>query len=118
MPFCSENPATSRVWYTDEVSKLIDAGADLVTTDQCMYGSLWRKATTFLCGNVDARDRDAFSKRCQGQHGYCSKTGQRHVNLEGGHMTAKSQQYPAQLCNRIANLLTNNLAMDVCNRKY
>ena len=118
VPFCLENPATSRVWYTDEVSKLIDAGAYLVTVDQCMYGSLWRKATAFLCGNIDPIDREAFCKRCQGRHGYCSKNGCKHVHLEGGHMTAKSQQYPAKFYTQLAKLTTSNLSMDACNVKY
>ena len=118
VPFFLENPATSRVWHAAEVSKLVEAGAAITTIDQCMYGSPWRKATSFLCGNIDPVDRDAFSKQCQGQHCYWRRTGEKHVNLEGGHMTAKSQQYPATLCNKIANLLTSNLSMDACNARY
>ena len=94
VPWLLENPSTSRCFLTPESDKLISNGAELIIGDQCQYGSLWRKRTGFLVGNVDTLDLGRLTRRCVGAHGLCSRTGKPHHNLEGGHNTKKASQYP------------------------
>ncbi len=62
IPVLLENSATSRLWLTRCIKRLVAEGAVIVRTDFCQYGVPWRKATNFLCAYMPAPVLD----RCKG----------------------------------------------------
>ena len=51
-----------------------------VLADLCIFGSLCRKRTMFVVGNVDSRDVHRIGRKCVGTGGRCSVSGQKHVH--------------------------------------
>ena len=53
MPFIVEKPALSFLWQQPGFRRLLlDERIIYVQADQCLFGSLWRKRTGFLTGNI------------------------------------------------------------------
>ena len=46
----------------------------------CIFGSLCTKRTLFLVGNLDSRDLHRIDRKCAGEGGRCSVSGQKHVH--------------------------------------
>lgn len=88
-----ENPATSFVWDTPQIQRLLKhPKVQLVTVHMCMYGCQWKKPTKLLlwnCAPVDLR-------RCSGKT-RCSRTGRPHLQLSGlsgkRFLTEQAQMY-------------------------
>ena len=84
--------------------------------DFCQYGESWKKGTSFLHYGLDLSPLD---KRCHMKQGRCSRTGERHVVLQGTDaagkfLTLTAQPYPHALCTRFAQLLRQHLAGHRC----
>ena len=47
-PWMMDNPASSRMWLTQQIAQLLSRGAKLQLVHYCMYGQPWRKAMHFL----------------------------------------------------------------------
>lgn len=74
-----ENPASSRLWDTPQIKKLLsDSRCKLITLDMCQYGCQWKKPTRLLFWNCDS----VVFNRCSGRH-FCSRTGRKHLQLTG-----------------------------------
>lgn len=74
-----ENPASSRLWDTPQIKKLLsDSRCQLITLDMCQYGCQWKKPTRLLFWNCDS----VVFNRCSGRH-FCSRTGRKHLQLTG-----------------------------------
>ena len=90
VPFIVENPLSSRLWKLPFFAKLCESDrVHLRHCDQCQYGTQWRKATTFLCGNIDQEDSMQLQKRCHGKT--CSSSQLKHIQLDGRTLTRKAQ---------------------------
>ena len=81
-----------------------------ITCHQCAFGTRWRKATSFLCGNMAPEDLTKLSKTCGGRR-TCVFTGKPHIVLQGSapntgvRWTAIAAAYPTKLCRVLASLL-------------
>lgn len=111
VPWLLENPATSKCWHLPPIHDLLDNhGCLCVTLDFCVFGAPWKKATTFLAGQLDAQDLGRLQHRCQGRGGFCSRTQKKHWQLTGAYrgknLTKLAQPYPTKLCRQIAYVLT------------
>ena len=111
IPWILENPASSKCWYLPQLRKLENSpNCTVVISDFCQFGTLWRKRTKFLCGNLDTQDVARIGRLCQGR-GTCDRTGRPHFQLTGSNhkgvpWTRIAQPYPAQLCKQLAFALT------------
>ena len=101
IPWTLENPFSSRVWLHPDMQWLVGKGAKPVHACFCMYGTRWRKATTFLSGHWPglALHWCPFAA--------CKRNGRRHVPLagqdaQGRWLTRLAQPYPVQLCEHYA----------------
>ena len=106
IPGYLENPLTSRLWKTPGIQKLLQSShVKLVKTDQCQYGSAWRKPTALLCWCSPA----VSFARCTGKHGLCSKTRRPHVQLTGvacgKFLTQRAQVYSRSFARAIIDNL-------------
>ena len=112
LPWIIENPKASKMWWVPPMRRLAASkGVCEITCDFCQYGKPWRKRTTFLCGNVPADTLHRINRTCQGKHGICSATHNRHFQLtgsspEGISWTRIAQPYPTKLCYGLAHALT------------
>ena len=106
-----ENPASSKCWLLPQLQKFeASSCCTVVFTDFCQFGTLWKKRTKFLCGNLDSQDVARIGRLCQGK-GICSRTQKKHFQLSGSNhqgvpWTRVAQLYPAQLCKQLAFALT------------
>ena len=100
--FVMESPLSSRLWYVDEVAKLLQHPRVVcVLADQCMLGLVdpeghpTKKATMVACRSEVLARR--LNVRCNNKH--------THVRLEGSvrgiSRTSFAQTWPVQLCERI-----------------
>ena len=79
IPGYLENPATSRLWQTPQMKRLLqDPRCHLIRADMCQYACSWKKPTLLLFWNVTA----PLFRICLGTH-TCSRTHRRHVQLSG-----------------------------------
>ncbi len=107
--WCIENPASSRVWLTRPILKLLPM-CEFVTFDFCQYGEPWRKRTSIA---TSLPCLAAISKLCSSSAHYpcCSRTGKRHLQLSGVDPATKQFRtllacpYPRPLVRRIADIL-------------
>ena len=113
IPWCFENPATSRCFLTREWQRILSwPSVHEVVMDQCSCGTKWKKPTRLIFGHVDAQDVSVFdNSRCNGQ-GVCIYTKCPHIQLTGSSpsgvpWTRIAQEYPRKLCDRIARILSN-----------
>jgi hypothetical protein len=102
IPWCLENPDSSRIFLTHEMSCLIEMGASLRILDQCQYGTPWKKRTRFVLFLLPFQ-----ALTCRGDHGLCSATLKRHIILSGrhpcgAHWISLAESYPVALCEAIA----------------
>ena len=115
IPWILENPRSSKMWYLPEMIRLLQSShVRDVVTDFCQYGTIWRKRTRFICGNICEDDLQRFNRLCHGPPGYCSRTGQKHFQLTGSNShgtpwTLVAQPYPHVLCHHLAHALTAHL---------
>ena len=111
VPFIVENPARSYLWQQPGFQQLLkDKRVVYVEADQCLYGTLWRKRTGFLTGNISETLLEKLQCRCASRGGRCDRTTKRHVHLiggapGGGSMTSKAQNYPPSLARMLAGIL-------------
>ena len=111
IPWMLENPASSKCWLLPQLQKVeASSCCTVVFTDFCQFGTLWKKRTEFLCGNLDSQDVARIGRLCQGK-GICSRTQKKHFQLSGSNhqgvpWTRVAQLYPAQLCKQLAFALT------------
>ena len=107
-----ENPASSRVWLTERMQKLISNNNGRVNVaDYCMYNKYWKKPTTFVVWNGPP---SLALRRCKGHIGICSRTKKPHQQLQGrasdGRFWTKiAEPYPQMLVDDISLLCTNFL---------
>ena len=118
VPWALENPATSIVWLTPEVLKLLAMhGVRFVLVDFCYWGTPWRKRTGILFGHCDGQDLDSLAKcRCSGV-GTCSNSGRKHVQLTGSDphgmpWTKRAEPYPPGFAHRLASILLHKAVLD------
>lgn len=112
VPWLLENPASSKCWHLPPVLDLINGhGCCWVTLDFCQYGTVWKKPTSFLAGQLDLQDLGRLQQRCRGTDGFCSRTLKKHWQLTGTYkgvnLTKLAQPYPTTLCKQIAYVLTS-----------
>ena len=116
IPWCFENPATSRAFDTPEWKRIIAGpGVHEIIFDQCSCGTRWKKPTKLIFGGrIDDADLGIFENcRCNGA-GACVFSGQPHIQLTGSGpggvpWTRRAQEYPLKMCNKIAKVLSNLL---------
>ena len=85
VPYVLENPASSKAWFIPQIQAHIrQQHIQFITNDFCQFGARWKKATSYICGHIDALDLARLQRRCSGR-GYCSRTGRPHVQLTGSH---------------------------------
>ena len=112
LPWCLENPHSSKLWRIPEIQQLTASPhVHVVIVDFCQYKTAWKKPTRFLFGNLDSQDLARFNKRrCLGSDGLCSLTHVPHVKLTGSgpggiSLTLLAQPYPPGLCHDLAFVL-------------
>ena len=114
LPWCLENPATSKIWCLPPLQQLMQQShVQAVTVDFCQFSTPWRKPTTLLFGNLDAQDvARLLHRQCAGPPGLCSRTGLPHKRLtgnapDGRPWTLHAQPYPPRLCADLAFALSS-----------
>ena len=106
IPWILENPNASNMWLVPEVDALVALdGVSAVVSDFCQFGAPWRKRSRFICGGISKPNLLDFSRRCTGEHGFCSATGCKRRLLEGSMTTRRAQPYPLELCQTLARAL-------------
>ena len=107
IPFTMENPARSRLWLCPAVQRMLRRKAiRLFTCEFCMFGTKWRKSTSFAASFVDLSR--LFHFRCLGaKRGLCKRTDLPHMHLcgqtpDGRWMTSVAEPYPFKLCHVLA----------------
>ena len=116
LPWALEHPRSSRLFWTREFQNLMQQDNVIVCDlDQCQFGTPWRKSTRVLVGNVPEQDCIYLFKKCfSGRDRCCSRSGKRHVILQGKHpsgqnWTAIAAAYPRKLSEALVRTLTSNL---------
>ena len=113
VPFILENPQTSFLWDLPELQALVNRSDCYVRVlDFCQFGTKWKKPTRFLFGGIPWSDSEPLQRRCEARGGRCSRTGQKHLILEGPGpdgrpWTRTAQPYPLELCRMLAWVLTS-----------
>ena len=109
VPWILENPRSSRMWHLPEVVRLMRSKhAAFAVGDFCQYGTRWRKRTGYLCMHCsEARVQKLLGKRCSGNNGSCSRTGCKHMLLQGSGVGGKpltliAQPYPPRLASALS----------------
>ena len=112
VPCMLENPSSSMLWQAHPIMQVLNHDAQKsITCDQCQFGARWRKRTriaSWFCHGVDSLDL-----RCTGHGGMCSRNGRPHIVLKGQSPSGAlwisiSQEYPSQLSNVLATILTQS----------
>jgi len=125
LPWIIENPHSSRFWNLPDIAALrsLPSVSESVV-DFCMCGTMWRKRTRFLSGNIEECDLERLrGLRCQGRNGICARTRLPHFRLSGCAPSNKpwtviAQPYPHRLCSHLAWLLTENARSRFANESY
>ena len=94
-----ENPATSRLWITPEMRRLLPRAAFDDLVDYCAFGSPGESACAWSLGRAGFQS----SRHCaKATKGICSFSGEKHELLEGTKggvfKTAMASAYPSKLC--------------------
>ena len=70
LPWCLENPHSSKIWYLPELQRLSQAShVQVCVVDFCQYNIRWKKPTRLMFGNLnlDLQDTERLQKRrCTG----------------------------------------------------
>ena len=110
VPILLENPASSRLWLTPQITALFNETTPaIVPVDYCQYDdNPWRKPTKFIAWNWPKLKLHTCTP---GR--ICSRTGKPHIELSGKigntFKTKLAEPYPPTMCSYIANSLTNNV---------
>ena len=114
LPWCLENPHSSKIWYIPELQQLMASShVQVVVIDFCQYKARWKKPTRLLFGNLDLQDVARFDKRrCSGRRGLCSCAGLPHLLLSGSGpnnkpLTLAAQPYPPGLSRDLGYVLAS-----------
>ena len=113
VPVIVENPYTSMAWLEPSLASLMRHSSCITTVcDFCQFGKPWRKRTRLAGWNVISPPAD-LHRTCGGKCGICSRTGRRHIALEGrqagyGQMTAAAEAYPAEFAAAAARWLRDS----------
>ncbi|CAE8634396.1 unnamed protein product [Polarella glacialis] len=104
IPWCIENPETSRAWLTDPMIQLA-ATSQQAVFDFCAYGTPWRKRTRLVYKGIELNFKSCCS--CAGK---CQFTKQPHMQLSGTNdagifWTLIAQPYPKLLCAKLAQVI-------------
>lgn len=115
LPWCLENPHSSKLWYLPPVESLCASShTQTIVVDFCQYKMPWRKRTRLIFGNVEEVDLGRFaSRRCNGSQGICSRAQQKHFQLTGSSpdgtpWTRRAQPYPTGLCHDLVHALLSS----------
>ena len=106
VPWCLENPATSRCWITPLLKRIIPHCSSVIL-DFCQYGEAWRKRTKLIAQFISFH---SLNRLCAGNANICSRTGKAHLNLKGTNQhgqfwTRVAQPYPFALVSELATLI-------------
>ena len=106
IPMTLENPRTSRLWICPPIAHVLRRRhVQVWHCDFCMFGTPWKKPTSFAGVWVVLDRLDSF--QCHGSRRQCDQSGRPHVPLagqspDGRFMTAIAEPYPARLCQVLA----------------
>ena len=109
IPCILENPINSLLFAAKPIHDLLqDQSCVSITTDQCQFGSRWRKRTRFACWHCG--DVSILDVRCVGHKGICSLSGKPHIVLRGSGpngvlWTKLAQEYPSSLSRALSRIL-------------
>jgi hypothetical protein len=113
VPASLENPATSLLWLTPGIVHLShQRTVSLVTTEFCMWGTPWRKSTSFLHAGLDLSV--VGDRRClNAPRGFCRRTLIPHMCLRGrapngSWWTNIGEPYPPKLCHALVEAFCNS----------
>jgi hypothetical protein len=103
IPCVIENPASSRVWLTPQMQRLLMRYSS-VDIHYCAFGMAWKKPTRLLFCNCDLGDLERFC--CHASRGRCAFSGAPHQQLSGRSPTgplwsAVASAYPPKMCAEI-----------------
>ena len=120
IPFCIENPWTSRIWLTRQFRSLLKSShVHFSYTDFCGDLQAWRKRTGLLFGFVDLYP---CLKQCSTRQGLCSFSNCKHLQLigqrQGEFLTKLAEPYPRPLCKRIAKAFYGALVSRWCSNVW
>ena len=113
VPVFLENPQTSQIWSCPPLARLCRRPSCLKSVlHQCQYGAEFKKATTVM--SWGAGSMRSLQKVCTGKRGICSRTGNRHVILEGNDeqgrkRTAVAAEYPRLLAKAASRCIVEAL---------
>ena len=80
-PYTLQMQKNSRFWHFRFMKQINTFSAcKRVDIDQCMFGSPYKSSLTFLSGYLNWTVHDTL---CTGTHGLCSRSGKRHVQVQG-----------------------------------
>ena len=106
VPAVLENPQTSLAWQHGKF-KWLRQQLDVceVVTDQCGFGTPWRKRTRLMCVRISTDDARSLVRRCSGRSGRCSFSGKQHVQVVGSTLSRRSAKYSPQFARAAASCL-------------
>lgn len=106
VPAVLENPQTSLAWQHMKFEWLRrQPDVCEVVTDQCGFGTPWRKRTKLLCVRISAEDARPLVRECAGRCGRCSFSGQQHVQVVGSTLSRRSAKCSPQFARAAASCL-------------
>jgi len=106
VPTFFEHPRGSLVWRVPELRALCGlADARHFDYDACQYGAKWRRGSSVVAWGVP--ELTWHPRQCSGRHGLCSRTGARHIDLNGRSPTGPlwstiAAAKPPGLCRELA----------------
>ena len=113
VPWVIENPWQSRMWHAPAILDLRSGlGASVVddVLDFCQFGAPWRKRTRLMTWRSATRP---IARRCCTTELRCSRSGKRHVLLQGSFegckRTKTAEPYPLELCTALVPLIRNSV---------
>ena len=114
--FLHEQPASNSSWQERCITSVLAMdGVARTIGDQCCYGQrdrrggAVRKPTGWMSNSREVLR--TLSRRCQGQAGMCSETGEPHVECSG-RVAQEAAVYPAVLCKAILEGFCKQLQCD------
>lgn len=114
VPYILENPSSSKAWYLPPILRhLKHPHVNFVKCCFCQFGTIWKKPTSFLTGNINISELHRLTKVCCGR-GVCDRTGKPHFLLTGSRRdgvawTKVAEPYPHKLRVALAHTLTSYL---------
>ena len=112
LPVILENLVTSMLWIVPRLVKLRSRpSCQVVSLDQCRWGTCWRKRTRVAAWNCQGIGH--LNLLCTGRNGICSRSKRHRIVLTGRApcgvpWTRLAQVYPKPLANRLGDVLINS----------